>query len=125
MDLFGASLSIPRSTPQKQLAAWLFIKWFSEPQQQAQWAHVSKYFPVRKAAERLISDLFDADANFAAAWKILKIANLKAEPPYAGYDLVRDAIIAAYSKVLDGADVDAALTALQAQADRIFRDSAP
>jgi multiple sugar transport system substrate-binding protein/sn-glycerol 3-phosphate transport system substrate-binding protein len=125
MDLYGASVSIPRSSPQKQLAAWLFIKWFSEPQQQAQWAHVSKYFPVRKAAERLITDLFDADPNYAAAWRILKIADLKAEPPYAGYDLVRDAITAAYSKVLDGADVDATLAALQAQSDRLFKDSAP
>lgn len=125
IDLYGASVSISRSTPQKQLAAWLFIKWFSEPAQQAQWAHVSKYFPVRKSAEKLISDLFDADANFAAAWKILKIAKLKAEPPFAGYDLVRDAITAAYSKVLDGADVDSTLAALQVQSDKLFKDSAP
>jgi multiple sugar transport system substrate-binding protein/sn-glycerol 3-phosphate transport system substrate-binding protein len=125
IDLYGASVSIPKSTPQKQLAAWLFIKWFSEPQQQAQWAHVSKYFPVRKSSEKLIADLLDADANFAAAWKLLKIASLKAEPPYAGYDLVRDAITAAYSKVLDGANVDATLAALQVQADKLFKDSAP
>ncbi len=125
IDLYGASLSVPRSTPQKQLAAWLFLRWFSEPKQQAQWTHVSKYFPVRKAAEPLIKDMLDADANFAAAWSLLKTANLKSEPPFAGYDLVRDAINAAYSKVLDGADVDATLAALQTQADRILRDSAP
>ena len=82
IDLYGASVSIPKSTPEKQLAAWLFIKWFSEPTQQAQWAHVSKYFPVRKSAEQPITDLLDADPNFAAAWKILKVASLKAEPPY-------------------------------------------
>jgi multiple sugar transport system substrate-binding protein len=124
MDLYGASVSIPRSTPQKQLAAWLFIRWFSEPEQHAQWAHVSKYFPVRKAAEPLITDLLDTDATFANAWIILKSARLRSEPPYAGYDLVRDAITAAYSKVLDGADVDATLSALQVQADTIFKDSA-
>lgn len=125
IDLFGASMSIPKSTPEKQLAAWLFIKWFSEPQQQAQWAHVSKYFPVRKSAEQPIADLLDADPNFAAAWKILKVGSLKSEPPYAGYDLVRDAITAAYSKVLDGANVDETLAALQVQADKLFKDSAP
>ena len=54
IDLYGASVSITKSTPQKQLAAWLFIRWFSEPKQQAQWTHVSKYFPVRRAAEPLI-----------------------------------------------------------------------
>ncbi len=125
VDLYGASVSIPRSTPEKQLAAWLFIKWFSEPKQQAQWTHVSRYFPVRKAAEPLIKDLLDGDARFAAAWSLLKTSRLKAEPPYAGYDLVRDAITSAYSKVLDGANIDATLAALQAQADKLYKDSAP
>ncbi len=125
VDLFGASLSIPRTTPERQLAAWLFVRWFSEPPQQAQWAHVSKYFPVRKAAEPLIKDMLDADPRFAAAWSILKTADLRSEPPYAGYDLARDAIVAAYSRILDGADIDGTLAGLQAQADRIFKDSAP
>jgi multiple sugar transport system substrate-binding protein len=125
IDLYGASLSIPHTTPQRQLAAWLFIRWFSEPKQQAQWTHVSYYFPVRKSAEPLIKDLLDADPRFAAAWSLLKAANLKSEPPYAGYDLVRDAISAAYSKVLDGADVDSTLAALQTQADKLYKDSAP
>jgi len=125
IDLYGASLSVPRSTPQKQLAAWLFIRWFSEPKQQAQWAHVSQYFPVRRAAEPLIRDLLEANPRFSAAWNILKKANLRAEPPYAGYDLVRDAISAAYTRVLDGADADATLADLQQQSDKLFKESAP
>jgi len=125
IDLYGASVSVPKSTPQKQLAAWLFIRWFSEPKQQAQWTHVSKYFPVRKAAEPLIKDMLDADPRFARAWSILKTASLKSEPPFAGYDLVRDAITTAYSKVLDGADIPATLVDLQAQATKIFAESAP
>jgi len=125
IDLYGASLSIPKTTPQKQLAAWLFVKWFSEAKQQAQWAHISKYFPVRQAAEPLIKDMIDGDKNFGAAWNLLKTATLKAEPPYAGYDLVRDQITAAYSKILDGADVDATLADLQTKADKLFKDSAP
>ena len=125
INLYGASVSIPKTTPQKQLAAWLFIKWLSEPKQQATWTRVSMYFPVRKAAEPLIKDILDANRQFAVAWNLLKTANLKAEPPFAGYDLVRDAITAAYSKVLDGADVDSTLAALQSQADKIYKDSTP
>ncbi len=125
VDLYGASLSIPKTTPEKQLAAWLFVRWFSQPRQQGQWAHVSKYFPVRKAAEPLIRDMLDADPRFAAAWSILKTANLRSEPPFAGYDLVRDAITAAYSRILDGGDIDATLADLQAQADKLFRESSP
>jgi hypothetical protein len=38
---------------------------------------------------------------------------------------VRDAITAAYSRILDGGDIDTTLAGLQAQADKLFRDSAP
>ncbi len=125
IDLYGASVSVPRTTPQKQLAAWLFIRWFSEPRQQATWTRVSLYFPVRRSVEPLIGDVLKSDPRFATAWTLLKTADLKGEPPFPGYDLVRDAISAAFSKVLDGADVDATLSALQAQAEKILKDAGP
>jgi len=56
---------------------------------------------------------------------MLKTADLKSEPPFAAYDLVRDAITAAYSRVLDGADVDSTLSALQAQAQKILKEAGP
>ncbi len=124
-DLYGASVSVTRTTPKKELAAWLFIRWFSEPKQQATWTHVSLYFPVRKSAEPLIRDILKADPPFAVAWTLLKNADLEYEPPFAGYDLVRDAISAAYSGILDGADVDSTLSALQVQAQKILKESAP
>lgn len=123
IDLYGASVSVPKTSPQKQLAAWLFIKWFSEPRQQAAWTHVSLYFPVRKSAEPLIADILSSNRRFAAAWQLLKHADLRSEPPFAGYDLVRDAISAAYNRVLDGAEVDSTLQELQARAQKILKES--
>jgi multiple sugar transport system substrate-binding protein len=125
INLYGASVSIMKTTPAKQLAAWLFIKWFSDPKQQAQWTRVSYYFPVRKSTAPLIQDLLDKDPRFSTAWSLLQNATLKAEPPYAGYDLVRDAITSAYSKIIDGANVDTTLADLQKQADKLYKDSAP
>jgi len=125
IDLYGASVSVPKTTPQKQLAAWLFIRWFSEPRQQAAWTHVSLYFPVRKSVEPLIRDILSSDAKFSAAWEVLKRADLKSEPSFVGYDLVRDAISAAYNRVLDGSDVDSVLGDLQARAQKILKDSSP
>jgi multiple sugar transport system substrate-binding protein len=125
MDLYGASVSIAKSTPEKQLAAWLFIKWMSAPQQQARWARQSRYFPVRTAAEPLIKDMLDTDPIYSKAWSILKTASLKAEPPFAGYDLVRDAMNSAYSAILDGADIDSTLAGLEVKANKLFKDSAP
>ncbi|MDP6932558.1 MAG: GMC family oxidoreductase N-terminal domain-containing protein, partial [Myxococcota bacterium] len=36
-NVYGASVAICRTTPERQLAAWLFLKWFTEPEQQARW----------------------------------------------------------------------------------------
>jgi len=125
LDLYGASVSVPKTTPEKQLAAWLFIKWFSEPKQQAKWTEISGYFPVRKSATPLIADYLGKNKVFAAAWDLLNSADLRSEPPYAGYDLVRDKMLAAYNAILDGKNITTALTELDQQAAKIFKDSAP
>jgi ABC-type glycerol-3-phosphate transport system substrate-binding protein len=48
--LYGGSITVFKSNPQKQLAAWLFIKYFSSPEVTADWATTSGYMPVRKSA---------------------------------------------------------------------------
>ena len=35
VNVYGASLAVGRTTPRRQLAAWLFVKWFTQPEQQA------------------------------------------------------------------------------------------
>ena len=125
LDLYGASVSVPKTTPEKQLAAWLFIKWFSEPKQQAKWAEISGYFPVRKSATPLLADYLGRNKIYADAWTLLNSADLRSEPPYAGYDLVRDKAVAAYNAILDGKNMTTALTELDQQAAKIFKDSAP
>jgi len=47
---YGANIISFRSTPEKQLASWMFIKWFAEGDQTADWAIKSSYMPVRKSA---------------------------------------------------------------------------
>ncbi len=125
MDLYGASVSVPKTTPEKQLAAWLFIKWFSEPKQQAKWTEISGYFPVRKSATPLIADYLGKNKVFAAAWSLLTTADLRSEPPYAGYDLVRDKMLGAYNAILDGKSITTELANLDQAANKIFKDSAP
>jgi len=50
---------------------------------------------------------------------------LKTEPPYAGYDLVRDQMNEAYSDILNGADIDKTLATLDIVANKLFKDTAP
>jgi sn-glycerol 3-phosphate transport system substrate-binding protein len=49
--VYGRSLWIMSARPQaEQDAAWKFIKWFSEPEQQAEWFAGSGYLPVRNSS---------------------------------------------------------------------------
>lgn len=45
--IFGPAYQIFASSPERQLAAWLFVKWASSPAHQARWTEVSGYFPAR------------------------------------------------------------------------------
>ena len=59
------------------------------------------------------------------AYDLLLGSDAKAEPPFAGYSEVRDAVAAAFNKILDGADIDATLRELDAEANEIHQEAAP
>lgn len=48
--LYGGNAIVFRSTPEKQLASWLFIKYFTSKDVTAYWAQQTGYLPVRKSA---------------------------------------------------------------------------
>lgn len=114
-NVYGASLSIPKSIPEKQLAAWIFLKWMTEPAQQARWARASNYFPVRKSTAVRLEKYFAQHPNYRIAFELLKYG--KTEPPVAGYDVVRDMIEKAIVAVLKGADMDQTLADLERRAN--------
>jgi multiple sugar transport system substrate-binding protein/sn-glycerol 3-phosphate transport system substrate-binding protein len=121
-DVYGASVSIVKSTPAKQMASWLFLKWMSDPRQQAEWVRASNYFPVRKSAATELTDYLKTNAQFAQAWELLNTGTEKSEPNLPGYDQVRDAITAAVQQVLGGADVTQTAAGLQRKADKALKD---
>jgi multiple sugar transport system substrate-binding protein/sn-glycerol 3-phosphate transport system substrate-binding protein len=92
--LSGASLSIHTTTPEKELAAWLVIKFLSERAQTARWAEETGYLPIRASAQagvlaglrtnRFYSPVADL---YARLFEWLPFAT--SEPSVAGYDTVR------------------------------------
>ncbi|MFW6313522.1 MAG: ABC transporter substrate-binding protein [Spirochaetota bacterium] len=125
VNVYGASLSVPKTTPEQQLAAWLFIRWMSEPEQQAEWVRASNYFPVRKSVADNLGDYFVENPTFETAFAILQESDTKAEPPYAGYDEVRDLMAGAFNAILDGADIDTTLADLEAEANEVHELASP
>ncbi len=118
--LFGANISIMKSTPERQLASWLFIKWFSEKEQTARWGlDVSNgYFPVRLSAlaEPSAKAFLDANPNFKKALDIS--ANGRVEPSIRGWQEIRSVIQDAVTGVITGK-----LTAQQAAQQMMERSN--
>lgn len=103
VNIYGPSLSIFRTTPARQLAAWLFIRWFTEPTQQARWAQASFYFPVRASVAELLEDLFTANPSYAAAFEFLGY-DIGIEPGVVGYQECRGQIGKMLTAIVNGAD---------------------
>jgi multiple sugar transport system substrate-binding protein len=124
MNLYGASVSIPKTTPEQELAAWLFVKWFTEPEQNARWTKISNYFPVRASAAAAMSDYFEANPVYKEAFELLEYSTYEAQW-CACYEEVRRLMSDAYSAILDGADIDETLATLQEDANKSLAENTP
>ncbi|MFZ3070728.1 MAG: extracellular solute-binding protein [Anaerolineaceae bacterium] len=120
-NVYGASVSIPKSTPERELAAWIFIKYYTSPEVQAKWAEASGYFPVRQSVADTMGDFFAANPAYKTAFDLLQYGHF--EPPVPGYDFVRDdyiepAIVAIVDNPTD--DVKTILAAANIEANIIL-----
>jgi multiple sugar transport system substrate-binding protein len=103
VNVYGASLSIMRTTPEKQLASWLFIKWLTEPEQTAQWARSSNYFPVRRSAAEDLKDYFVVNPEYEKAFSFLNY-DIAIEPGIASYQECRGPISEMFEAAALGGD---------------------
>jgi multiple sugar transport system substrate-binding protein/sn-glycerol 3-phosphate transport system substrate-binding protein len=119
-NVFGASASIPTSTPQKELAAWVFLKYFTSPEVQAQWSQGSNYLPVRRSAGDYLVDYFSNHPQSRVAFDVLNYGIT--EPSIPGYDFIGQEVELALEAILEGGDVAAILNSLNITANQILTD---
>jgi multiple sugar transport system substrate-binding protein len=124
LNIYGASQSIFVSTPEQQLAAWLFIKWMSEPEQQATWASATGYFPIRQAAADLLADYFEENSAYAKAFTFMSM-DYGIESPVTGYDECRSAVEEMLIAVLGGKDAQTQLDTTVELCNEYLEESAP
>jgi multiple sugar transport system substrate-binding protein/sn-glycerol 3-phosphate transport system substrate-binding protein len=72
VGVYSTSTTILRRTPEKQLAAWLLVKWLAEPTQQARWALHTGCFPIRRAAFEEMQDFLEEHPQYNAAAQLLE-----------------------------------------------------
>jgi multiple sugar transport system substrate-binding protein/sn-glycerol 3-phosphate transport system substrate-binding protein len=119
-NIYGASVSMPKTTPERELATWLFIKYYTSPEVQAKWAEASAYFPVRASVAANMADYLSANPAYKAGFDLLKYG--KFEPPVPGYDPIRNEANTTVAAILAEPypDVKAALDELTKKANEIL-----
>ncbi|MFN2236975.1 MAG: extracellular solute-binding protein, partial [Anaerolineales bacterium] len=119
-NIFGDSISIPKTSPETQLAAWLFLKYATNPEIQANWAIQSHNLPVRASAAEYLGDYFAANPAYASTFELLPFATT--EPAAAGYKHVREMVAESMFAITQGADVASVLADLNANANTYLQE---
>ena len=124
IDVYGASLSVFKGEPDKQLASWLFIKWLSEADQQAKWSRGTNYFPTRKSVANKLTQYFSENPQYEKAFGFLE-NTWAIEPAVAAYDECRNEINTMMNAVVTGKDVDTWLADTLTKCNEILEENAP
>jgi ABC-type glycerol-3-phosphate transport system substrate-binding protein len=133
INLYGASISIYKTTPEKELASWLVLKFLGDKAQTTKWASATGYLPVRQSAKQDVIAAYKNDPkwgpvadSYAKLFDFMPYA--KVESPVAGYDGVRDLIDKqVMTRVMTDSESDPKkiLDDAVAQANQILADNAP
>ncbi len=90
IDTYGQSFAILKSDPERQLAAWLLLKWLASPQNQAAWVQAYGTFPTRLSVLDSLAAYQKDHPQWQAAVALLPEA--AGEPAYASWSAVRQAL---------------------------------
>jgi multiple sugar transport system substrate-binding protein len=104
-NLYGGSVMMPKGTPENELASWIFIRWFTSPEPQAEWVKASNYFSPRLSAGGLLEDYIPTNPKYEDALALLPYADF--EPQLISYAEVRNAVSDTFNQIITG-DVDIA-----------------
>jgi ABC-type glycerol-3-phosphate transport system substrate-binding protein len=99
IDVYGASFAILKSSPKRQLAAWLFINWMTQPKNQAQFVQAGSYFPARASALEFLGDYAADHPQWAAALDVIPYG--KVEPNFGSWGVARWALSDAVDQLID------------------------
>lgn len=66
------SVVIFKTSPEEELASWLFLKYLASPETQAEWAQYSRYYPTRKSSLRLLRDFRAKNPHWSQGLNLLK-----------------------------------------------------
>jgi ABC-type glycerol-3-phosphate transport system substrate-binding protein len=115
INAYGPAYAIFETTPEEQLASWLFIQWMLEPQNQAQFIEASGYLPVRASTLTFLESYMTENPFWAQAVELIPFT--KTEPALGSWGIGRyvfgDAIKELYAPDFSRDQIPSLLTKLE------------
>jgi ABC-type glycerol-3-phosphate transport system substrate-binding protein len=99
VDTYGPSLLIMRSTPARQLAAWLVTKWLVYPPNQSEWVSELETYPTRQSTLSYLQETPNNNSQWSQALSLLPVA--RSEPSVASWSVVRWTLNDALTQLID------------------------
>jgi multiple sugar transport system substrate-binding protein len=88
------------SNPERELATWLFIKWFTSAESQAKWIEASAYHPTRASTVPLLEAYAAEHPQWASGLDLVPLGQV--EPAIASWSSVRRLLQSSYAEIIQG-----------------------
>jgi multiple sugar transport system substrate-binding protein len=100
VDLYGPSVTIFKTTTEKERAAFVFLKWMMDTGPNAEWVQATYYFPARQSTQTALADFIKANPLYGDAYGWLQYGHT--EPTIAAWNPIRTYIADAMTAVANG-----------------------
>lgn len=101
VDAYGPSVTIFKTTNDKERAAFTFLKWLMSTDTNAAWAKATFYFPARQSTKAALSDFIQANPLYGQAFDWLQYGHQ--EPTIAAWNPIRGYLADALTAIANGA----------------------
>jgi ABC-type glycerol-3-phosphate transport system substrate-binding protein len=118
LTISGPAWVMLKSTPARQLAAWLFIRWFAETPQAVRWSQLTGLLPLRQSAGAGLATEFAANAGLKVAFDLLSVA--RAQPDVPQWDAIAELLVHAVTSSVEGNDPAQLLNEAAQAADNLL-----
>lgn len=124
VDAFQQMLGVVPSTPDEEMASWLFVKWLTSPEIQARWVQISGYYGTQYSTEELLADYAEANPVWASGVALAAIGPSEPQtfPAWSSVRSSLDSMAAELYNATDEAGVLAILETYTAQANDLVAE---
>ena len=97
VDAYGPSVTVFKTTTDKERAAFTFLKWMMGTDANATWVKATYYFPARQSTKASLTDFIQANPLYGQAYDWLQYG--KQEPTVAAWNPIRGFIADALTAI--------------------------